>query len=157
MEIGAKLPYDFYQYMNPSEFWAVNATDIMQGRYDVQGSTLGRLKNWLKELGQKIKGLFGLGSNAPIIKALDSLSNADGKFQSLGMLEKAIVTLADTEPTAPTAAAILTPEEDAQRITNEAANAPAADSMEALKEAAQPAIRLYNIRSELQEKNRGCD
>ena len=163
MEIGAQLPYDFYQYMNPSEFWAVNATDIMQGRYDVQGSTLGRLKGWLRDLGQKIKGLFGLPSKAPILKALDSLSNADGKFQSLGMLQNANVRLGDvapdaaTEPTAPTASEILTPEEEALRITSEAATEPAADSMETIKEAAQPSIRLYNIRSELQEKNRGCD
>lgn len=64
---------------------------------------------------------------------------------------------AAAEPTAPAASEILTPEEEALRITSEAATEPAADSMETIKEAAQPSIRLYNIRSELQEKNRGCD
>jgi hypothetical protein len=73
--------------VNPSEFWAVNATEILQGRYDVQGSLLGRLKNWLRELSIKIKGLFKLDSNAPIIKALDSLAKSDGKFVSNKMLE----------------------------------------------------------------------
>jgi hypothetical protein len=77
-----------YQYVNPSEFWAVNATDILQGRYDVQGSLLGRLKNWLRELSIKMKGLFKLDSNAPIIKALDSLAKSDGKFVSNQMLEE---------------------------------------------------------------------
>ena len=77
-----------YQYVNPSEFWAVNATDILQGRYNVQGSLLGRLKNWLRELSIKIKGLFKLDSNAPIIKALDSLAKSDGKFVSNQMLEE---------------------------------------------------------------------
>lgn len=62
-----------------------------------------------------------------------------------------------TEPTAPAPSEILTPEEEALRITSEAATEPAADSMETIKEAAQPSIRLYNIRSGLQEKNRGCD
>jgi len=77
-----------YQYVNPSEFWAVNATEIMRGRYEVKGSLLGRLKNWLRELSAKIKGLFGLDSNAPIIKALDSLAKGDGKFVSDQMLEE---------------------------------------------------------------------
>ena len=53
----------------------------------MQGSLLGRLKNWLRELATKIKGLFGLDSNAPIIKALDSLAKSDGKFVSNQMLE----------------------------------------------------------------------
>lgn len=84
---SGKVDGRLYQYVNPSEFWAVNATGILQGRYDVQGSLLGRLKNWLRELATKIKGLFGLDSNAPIIKALDSLAKSDGKFVSNQMLE----------------------------------------------------------------------
>lgn len=84
---SGKVDGRLYQYVNPSEFWAVNATEILQGRYDVQGSLLGRLKNWLRELSIKIKGLFKLDSNAPIIKALDSLAKSDGKFVSNQMLE----------------------------------------------------------------------
>ena len=81
------VDYKYYQYLNPSEFWAVNGTRIMQGRFDaIRGGTLQKLKNWLKELGQKIKSLFGLPSDAPIIKAIDSLSKADGKFVSEKML-----------------------------------------------------------------------
>jgi len=87
-----------YQYVNPSEFWAVNATEIMRGRYEVQGSLLGRLKNWLRELSIKIKGLFGLDSNAPIIKALDSLAKGDGKFVSDQMLEEKPGDLRDITP-----------------------------------------------------------
>jgi hypothetical protein len=88
-----------YQYVNPSEFWAVNATEIMRGRYEVQGSLLGRLKNWLRELSTKIKGLFGLDSNAPIIKALDSLAKGDGKFVSNQMLEDKPGDFRDIAPT----------------------------------------------------------
>lgn len=82
------VPYSYYQYVNPSEFWAVNATDIMQKRYDVKDSTLGRMRNWMSELVEKAKGLFGLSSKSPLIKALDSLSKADGKFNSLNMLQE---------------------------------------------------------------------
>jgi hypothetical protein len=82
-----QVPYDFYQYVNPSEFWAVNGTDIMSGRFDaVRGGVLARLKNWLKELGQKIGSMVGIGSQGKLIKALDSLSKGDGKFQSKEML-----------------------------------------------------------------------
>jgi hypothetical protein len=76
-----------YQFVNPSEFWAVNASEIVKGRYEaIQGGLLARMKNWLKELGQKIKGIFGLKSDAPLIKALNSLSEGDGKFVSKDML-----------------------------------------------------------------------
>jgi hypothetical protein len=83
------VPIDMYRYFNPSEFWAVNGSEIVQGRFDaVNGGVLARLKNWLGELGQKIKSLLGLKSNAPIIRALDSLNKADGKFQTDEMLSK---------------------------------------------------------------------
>ncbi len=85
-----KAPYEFYQYVNPSEFWAVNGSDIMQGRFDaVRGGMLQRLKNWLKELGQKVKSIFGVPSNAPLLRALDSLSKGDGNFVTKEMLGEA--------------------------------------------------------------------
>jgi hypothetical protein len=85
-----KAPYEFYQYVNPSEFWAVNGSDIMQGRFDaVRGGLLSRLKNWLKELGQKAKSIFGIPSDAPLLRALDSLSKGDGNFVTKEMLGEA--------------------------------------------------------------------
>lgn len=81
------VPMANYEYVNPSEFWAVNGTDIVKGRYDaVKGGVLARLKNWLKELGQKIKSLFGMKSDASIIRALDSLAKSDGEFVTKDML-----------------------------------------------------------------------
>jgi site-specific DNA-cytosine methylase len=83
------VPIENYQYFNPSEFWAVNGSEIVKGRFDaVQGGVLARLKNWLKELAQKIKGFVGMNSNASIIKALDSLSKADGTFVTQDMLSE---------------------------------------------------------------------
>lgn len=82
------VPYSYYQYVNPSEFWAVNATEIMRKRFDVKDSTLARIRNWLSELAEKAKGLFNLSATSPLIKALDSLAKADGKFNSLTMLQE---------------------------------------------------------------------
>jgi len=81
------VPKASYEYFNPSEFWAVNGSDIVQARYDAaRGGVLARLKNWLKEFAQKIKSLFGLKSDASIIRALDSLAKSDGKFVTNYML-----------------------------------------------------------------------
>ena len=81
------IPENYYQFATPSEFWAVNGSEIVQGRYDaVRGGVLTRLKNWLKELAETLKAVFGFASDAPIIKALNSLAKADGEFVSDGML-----------------------------------------------------------------------
>ena len=92
------VPYSFYQYVNPSEFWAVNATEIMQKRFDVSDSILGRLRNWLSEFVEKAKGLFNLSAKSPLLKALDSLAKADGKFNSKAMLSEDSERYMDVTP-----------------------------------------------------------
>lgn len=77
-----------YQLTSPSEFWAVNAAEIMNGKFMIKGSLLKKLKNWLSELKEKAKDLFGLESNAAIIRALDSLSKGDGKFVTDKMIDQ---------------------------------------------------------------------
>jgi len=84
-----KVDTSLYQLVNPSEFWAVNGSQIVAGRFDIKGSLLQRLKNWLREFAEKAKDLFGMRSEAPIIRALDSLAKADGKFVSSEMLSEA--------------------------------------------------------------------
>lgn len=79
---------DLYQYTSPSEFWAENGSEIMKGRFDVKGSILGRLKQWLSELKEKARSLFGLENKAAIIRALDSLSKGDGKFVTSTLLDE---------------------------------------------------------------------
>jgi hypothetical protein len=78
----------FYQYTNPSEFWAENGARIMGGRYLVKSSVLKKLKQWLYELKEKIKDVFGFDNRAAIIRALDSLSKGDGKFVTNRMLDE---------------------------------------------------------------------
>ena len=84
---NSDLPIENYRFMNPSEFWAVNGSRIVAGDYaSVQGSILTKLKNWLGKLAEKIKSLFGFRSDAPIIRALESLSKSDGRFKTKDML-----------------------------------------------------------------------
>ena len=81
------VPSELYEYFDPSEFWAVNGSDIVRARYDaVKGGVLARLKNWLREFAEKVKSLFGMKSDASIIRALDSLAKSDGKFVTDEML-----------------------------------------------------------------------
>lgn len=74
--------YDHYQNFNPSEFWAVNGSGIVQNRYnaDISESMVERIKNWLSEFVEKVKSLFNLQSDAAVIRALDSVAKGDGKF-----------------------------------------------------------------------------
>lgn len=79
--------YEHYQHFNPSEFWAVNGSRIVEGRFGVSGSILGRIKQYLREFVQKARAVLGLQSDAAIIRALDSLAKADGTFTTGTMLQ----------------------------------------------------------------------
>ena len=90
-----KLPLDTvplqnedYQYFNPSEFWAVNAARILEGRYDIKDSVLKKIKNWVSEFITKLKGLVGVDPNSPLLKALDDLikGKISAEFKSEDML-----------------------------------------------------------------------
>jgi len=86
MLTDGRIPIEFYQYVDPSEFWAVNSTNIMQNRYDFSNSVMDRLRNWMREFKETIKNIFGITSKAPLIRAIDSLLRGDGRFQSARML-----------------------------------------------------------------------
>ena len=59
-----------YQLVNPSEYWAVNASRLLNNRFLAKDSVWLRIHNWLREMVQKIRGILGLRSDAPILKAL---------------------------------------------------------------------------------------
>jgi hypothetical protein len=86
MLTDGRIPIEFYQYVDPSEFWAVNSTNIMQNRYDFSNSVMDRLRNWMREFKETIKNIFGIPSKAPLIRAIDSLLRGDGRFRSAFML-----------------------------------------------------------------------
>jgi len=82
------LSQDFYQYINPSEFWAVNAADIVAAR--ASESWVQRAVQWLREFKAKIQELFNFPSNAAVIRGLDNVLNAanEGERQSPNMLSE---------------------------------------------------------------------
>lgn len=104
---------DHYQLVNPSEFWAVNASRILGARHASSDSVWGRIRNWLRELGQKIKGILGLPSDAPLLRALDHIidpTKNTGERQSTEMLsdKRAVAAMGDvlSDPASPEAHAL---------------------------------------------------
>ena len=94
---NGKIPKDYYQYFNPSEFWAVNATRILDGRYQVRGTWVSKAKQYLIELVQKAKSIFGLQSDAPILRGLQSVLDGDGTIISKDMLATDVDIFGDIE------------------------------------------------------------
>lgn len=76
------VPAESYQFMNPSEFWAVNASRIMQNRFKASPTFVARVKQWLKEFVGRIKGVMDLPSDAPFLRAMDKVMKGDGQFVS---------------------------------------------------------------------------
>jgi hypothetical protein len=97
---------DHYQLFSPSEFWAVNATRILSGRYAAKGSWVKRAIQWMREFIQRIKAVFGLRSDAPIIEGLNAVMEGNGTFLSRQMLsEQAVLEVAERTRRAPQPAA----------------------------------------------------
>lgn len=76
------VPAESYQFMNPSEFWAVNASRIMQNRFKASPTFVARVKQWLKEFVERIKGIMDLPSDAPFLRAMDKVMKGKGEFIS---------------------------------------------------------------------------
>lgn len=78
-----------YRFINASEFWAVNSTDILQNRFHAKSSAIGRLKQWLREFVQYVRKTFGFASHSPLLDALDYLLNqSNGEKQSNRLLSQ---------------------------------------------------------------------
>ena len=92
---GALKYDDHYQLYNASEFWAVNATDILAKRYAVEGSWVAKAKRWLAELVQYMKGALGLRSDAPILKAINAVMEGNGERITNVMLNESEGVLND--------------------------------------------------------------
>ena len=118
-----KVPKSHYQYASPSEFWAINGSRIVEGRYGIPPGIVGQIKKWLRDFIEKAKDLFGLKSDAAVIRALDSLAKADGKYQTRQMLAEAPAYQA-VEPTAekPKKAKPAKPKKSVLEVTKEASD-----------------------------------
>ena len=118
-----KVPKYHYQYASPSEFWAINGSRIVEGRYGIPPGIVGQIKKWLRDFIEKAKDLFGLKSDAAVIRALDSLAKANGKYQTRQMLAEAPAYQA-VEPTAekPKKAKPAKPKKSVLEVTKEASD-----------------------------------
>lgn len=70
------IPYSVYHLSNPSEFWAVNATDLIGKRAERTG-WLGAARTWLSDFIETVKDLFGLPNEAAIITGLRAVLAAE--------------------------------------------------------------------------------
>ncbi len=88
MLVNNDLPYDNYALLNPSEFWAVNATRVVGERYAANDNVWGKTLHWLKEAVQHVKKVLGLKNDAVIITALNRVAKGDGVELSQEMLSE---------------------------------------------------------------------
>ena len=68
--------YDFYQYMNPSEYWAVNAEKLMEAKL---GTPWARFVSAVKKLLEALKSVFGVNNTFTVHKEFDNIIN--GKLE----------------------------------------------------------------------------
>jgi DNA-binding protein H-NS len=67
----AAMPsYEFYQYMSPSEYWAVNAETLMASKL---GTAWGRFVTAIKKYLEALKNVFGFNNKYAVHKTFDQL------------------------------------------------------------------------------------
>ena len=87
MIVKGEVPRALYALMNPSEFWAVTGSNIIAGRYGAAyQNRFRRVIQYLRELVQKVKEVFALPSDDPIIRGINAVLRGDGTFVSREML-----------------------------------------------------------------------
>lgn len=67
------LSKDDYQYVNPTEYWAVNGARIMHERFTGRGSWRAQARQWMREMIEHVKGTVGIRSDSPLLKALNEM------------------------------------------------------------------------------------
>lgn len=89
MITSGAVPRAFYALYNCSEFWAVTGSDIISGRYRVSNrGAVQKIAQYIREFLEKIKQVFGLPSNDPIIRGLDAALRGQGTRISEEMLRQ---------------------------------------------------------------------
>ena len=79
------IPLALYHLSNPSEFWAVTATDLV-GKRAKQTGWLGEARTWLRGFIETVKGLFGLANDSAVIAGLNSIFKVESGTISGQML-----------------------------------------------------------------------
>lgn len=93
-----EVPYSFYQFVNPSEFWAVNAARLVRERAAAgDKGWVAQAVQWLKEFIEKAKAAFGLRSDAPIIRGLEAVLMSDGQVSGRMIGDGLLAKLSDLD------------------------------------------------------------
>jgi hypothetical protein len=78
-----EVPYTMYALFDPSEFWAVTGSDIIAGRYGVSAQNkFKKIAQFLKEFIEYAKEVFGMPSDAPLLRGLKAILEGNGKYLS---------------------------------------------------------------------------
>ncbi len=87
---------DAYALFNPSEFWAVKASQIVAER--AGESWVQRAVQWMRELMEKAKDLFGIRGDASVIRGLDAVLNAEGYKSAANLTDNYLPKFAVESP-----------------------------------------------------------
>ena len=72
---SAKMPdMSYYQYMSPSEYWAVNAEPLMKAQL---GGSWKRFQKFVRGLFESLKEIFGIDSKSMIYKTFNQVINGE--------------------------------------------------------------------------------
>jgi len=85
------LKHGDYQLSSPSEFWAMNASRVVEARYRAEG-WVQEAKQWLMEFLQKLKALTGMRSDATVLRGLRALSKTTGEQTARELLQGSPMT-----------------------------------------------------------------
>lgn len=75
--------YDYYQYVNPSEYWAVNAEPLLQANL---GNAWNRFKINMRRLFEGLKNIFGINNRYQVHRTMRAILQGTGQRLSKDML-----------------------------------------------------------------------
>jgi len=78
---------DYYKYYDPSEYFANEGTDILSRKFENNG-WVGKAKEWMNEMVQHLKNLFGWDNSSAVYKGIKNALNTEGGERSSGMLSR---------------------------------------------------------------------
>lgn len=92
------LTKDDYQFVNPTEYWAVNGARILHERFTGRGSWRAQARQWMNEMVERVKGFAGMPSESAILKALGEVLNpksVTGQQKSATMIKSFVGPIPD--------------------------------------------------------------
>lgn len=92
------LTKEDYQFVNPTEYWAVNGARILHERFTGRGSWRAQARQWMNEMVERVKSFAGMPSESAILKALDEVLNpksVTGQQKSATMIKSFVGPIPD--------------------------------------------------------------